>query len=201
MNSTLAARLVPIQSDLVRNIVLVVAGSLILAGSAQVTVPFWPVPMTLQTLAVLLIGGAYGARLGALTCALYIFEGAIGLPFFAGGQSGLFDSRLDYFFLTPTMGYIVGFMLAAAAVGYLAQKGWISSFVRMTIAAVIGSALIYVPGVLWLGYWFIATKGFAPADAGVAAINAGLVPFIFGDLIKSLIAGLSLKASWSNYKG
>jgi len=200
MNSTLAARLVPIQSDIVRSLVLVVAGSLILAGSAQVTVPFWPVPMTLQTLAVLLIGGAYGLRLGALTGILYLFEGAMGLPFFAGGKSGIFDSHLDYLFVSPSMGYVVGFILAAGAVGYLAQAGWINSLVRMTVAALIGSFLIYVPGVLWLGYWFVATKGMATGDAANAAIHAGFLPFLLGDAIKSLIAGFSLSASWTGSK-
>ena len=197
MNTTLASRLLPIESDIIRNIVLAIAGSLIIAGAAQVSVPFWPVPMTLQTLAVLLVGGAYGARLGAATAAVYMFEGAMGLPFFAGGKSGLFDGKLDYLFIAPSMGYVVGFILAAALVGYLAQKGWISSLTRMVCAAVIGSAIIYVPGLVWLGYWFVATKGMAPADAASSSIQYGLVPFIVGDVIKSVIAGFALSASWS----
>ena len=83
---TIAQRLWPVAgSALVRNVVLAVAGSLLVAGAAQVSIPMWPVPMTLQTLAVLGIGGAYGARLGFATLALYALEGAAGLPFFAGG--------------------------------------------------------------------------------------------------------------------
>ncbi|MBG1233289.1 biotin transporter BioY [Aestuariivirga litoralis] len=200
MNKTLALRLLPIQSDIVRNLTLAIAGSLIVAGSAQVTVPFWPVPLTLQTLAVLLVGGAYGARLGAATLALYMFEGALGLPFFAGGKSGLFDSKLDYLFLSPSMGYVVGFIFAAGIVGWLAQSGWISSLPRMVIACAIGAAIIYIPGLLWLGTWFVETKGMGVANAAIAAVQNGFLPFVLGDVIKSFIAGFALFASWSSSK-
>jgi biotin transport system substrate-specific component len=200
MTTSLAVRLMPVENTAVRNIILAVIGSLIVAGSAQITVPFWPVPMTLQTLAVLLVGGAYGARLGAATLALYAFEGAIGLPFFANGKSSLLDSSLDYLFPTPTIGYIAGFILAAAVVGWLAQSGWISSLGRMVLASLIGAGLIYVPGVLWLGTWFMATKGTGLGDAAVSSIQYGILPFVLGDVIKSIISGFALSAAWSGLK-
>ncbi len=200
MTTSLATRLMPVENAALRNVILAVVGSLIVAGSAQITVPFWPVPMTLQTLAVLLVGGAYGLRLGAATLTLYAFEGAIGLPFFSGGKSGLFDDKLDYIFPTPTLGYIAGFILAAAVVGYLAQSGWISSLGKMVVASLVGAGLIYVPGVLWLGTWFMATKGMEFGDTVMASFQYGILPFVLGDVIKSIIGGFALSSAWSGLK-
>jgi biotin transport system substrate-specific component len=200
MNATLAQRALPISNATARNIILAVAGSLIVAGAAQVTVPFWPVPMTLQTLAVLLVGGAYGARLGAATLGLYALEGAVGLPFFAGGKGGVFDSKLDYLLPAGSMGYVVGFVMAAALVGYLAQSGWINSIGRMVVATLVGGAILYVPGLIWLAIWAAKTQGMDAAAATQAALNWGLYPFIAGDVIKAVIAGLGLSATWKSFK-
>jgi len=200
MNATLAQRALPTSNATLRNILLAVAGSLLVAGAAQVAVPFWPVPMTLQTLAVLLVGGAYGARLGAATLGLYALEGAVGLPFFAGGKSGVFDGKLDYLFPASSMGYVVGFMMAAALVGYLAQSGWINSIGRMVVATLVGGAVLYIPGLIWLGIWAAKTKGMDLSSATQAAFNWGLIPFIPGDLIKAVIAGLGLSATWNGLK-
>ncbi len=201
MNATLAQRALPISNAIFRNILLAVVGSLLVAGAAQVTVPFWPVPMTMQTLAVLLVGGAYGARLGAATIGLYALEGAVGLPFFAGGKAGLFDAKLDYLLPSSSMGYVVGFICAAALVGYLAQTGWISSTARMAVAALLGAAVLYVPGLIWLAIWFGVTKGMDAASASAASFHFGLQPFIPADIVKALIAGLGLSASWRGVKG
>ena len=200
MNATLAQRALPMSNATLRNILLAVAGSLLVAGAAQVSVPFWPVPMTLQTLAVLLVGGAYGARLGAATLGLYALEGAAGLPFFAGGKSGLFDSKLDYLLPAGSMGYVVGFIIAAALVGYLAQSGWINSIGRMVVATLAGAAALYVPGLIWLAIWAAKTQGFDVAAAVDKSLAWGLYPFVYGDAIKAVIAGLGLSATWKGFK-
>ena len=200
MNNTLAARYLPLQNALAPTLVLALAGSLFVAGAAQVTVPFWPVPMTLQSMAVLLVGGAYGARLGAATLALYALEGAIGLPFFAGSKSGIFDDKLSYLLPASSMGYVVGFVMAAALVGYLAQSGWINAFVRMVIATIAGAALLYVPGLIWLAIWAASTQGLDAATAVQKALAWGLYPFIIGDTVKAVIAGLGLSAVWIGAK-
>ena len=200
MNATLAQRALPMSNATLRNILLAVAGSLLVAGAAQVSVPFWPVPMTLQTLAVLLVGGAYGARLGAATLGLYALEGAAGLPFFAGGKSGLFDSKLDYLLPAGSMGYVVGFIITAALVGYLAQSGWINSIGRMVVATLAGAAALYVPGLIWLAIWAAKTQGFDVATAVDKSLAWGLYPFVYGDAIKAVIAGLGLSATWKGFK-
>jgi biotin transport system substrate-specific component len=190
--STLANRIWPQagSSNLMRNIVLAVAGSMFVAAAAQVTVPMWPVPMTLQTLAVLLVGGAYGARLGAATLGLYALEGAIGLPFFAGGKSGVADAKLDYFLPAGSMGYVVGFILAAWLVGKLIEAGWGSSFLKSVLATLAGAVVLYVPGLIWLGIWAAKTQGLDASAAAQAALGWGLYPFIPGDIVKAVIAGL-----------
>lgn len=196
MNATLATRLTPISNTMVRNTLLAVAGSLIVAGAAQVRVPFWPVAMTLQTLAVLVIGGAYGARLGAATLVLYMIEGAIGLPFFTGAKAGIFDAKIAWLPYS-NLGYLIGFVLAAWAMGYLAEKGWITSACRMVVAGLASTALVYVPGVIWLGIWAAVSLQMSAGDATQFSIYKGLVPFIPADIIKAVIAGLGLAGGWS----
>ena len=190
--SLLANRVWPVagSSNFVRNIVLAVAGSLFVAAAAQITVPMWPVPMTLQTLAVLLVGGAYGARLGAATLGLYALEGALGLPFFAGSKSGIADAKLDYFLPAGSMGYVVGFILAAWLVGKLIESGWGSSLLKSVLATMAGAVVLYVPGLIWLGIWAAKTQGMDAIAAAQAALGWGLYPFIPGDIVKAVIAGL-----------
>ncbi len=196
MNATLANKLWPQtqSSNLVRNIVLALIGSLIVAGAAQVTIPMYPVPMTLQTLAVLGVGAAYGARLGAATLLLYAIEGAVGLPFFARGKSGLFDAKLDYMLPSGSMGYVVGFILAAWLVGKLIESGWASSLPKSALAALVGGALLYVPGIIWLAIWASKTMNMDAATATTSALSWGLYPFIVGDVIKAVLAGVGVPA-------
>jgi biotin transport system substrate-specific component len=202
-NITLANRLWPqaTSSNLVRNIVLAIAGSLIVAGAAQITVPMWPVPMTLQTLAVLAIGAAYGARLGAATLGLYALEGAVGLPFFAGGKSGLFDAKLDYLLPASSMGYVVGFIMAAWLVGKLVESGWANTLLKSALATLAGAVVLYVPGLIWLATW-VSTTGVAPEGqtAMQAALSWGLYPFLLGDAVKAVIAGLAVPAAGLLFK-
>ncbi len=191
-NVTLANHLWPTTNmNWTRAILLAVCGSLIVAGAAQVSVPMYPVPMTLQTLAVLGIGAAYGARLGAATLLLYAIEGFVGLPFFAGGQAGFFQDGV----VISSGGYIIGFILAAALVGWLAEKGWSASPVKMVLAAILGGAALYVPGLIWLAVWAANVKGIDPGSAFQAAFSWGLAPFFLGDIIKAIVAGLGVSSA------
>ena len=197
-NLTLANRIWPVaaSSNLVRNGVLAIVGSLVVAAAAQITVPMWPVPMTLQTLAVLAIGAAYGARLGAATLGLYALEGAIGLPFFAGAKSGLFDAKLSYLLPASSMGYVVGFIIAAYVVGKLVESGWANTLLKSVLATMVGAVILYVPGLIWLAIW-ASTTGVVPEGqtAVQAAMAWGLTPFLFGDAVKAIIAGLAVPAA------
>lgn len=165
-------------TGLARNAVLAVFGSLLVAAAAQVNVPMLPVPMTLQSLAVLMIGAAYGSRLGAATLALYALEGAMGLPVFAGFKSGV---------MIASFGYVLGFILAAYVVGWLAGRGWDRSVARMFAAMLLGAAVLYVPGLIWLAVWIGPEK----------AIQLGFLPFLAGDVVKAAIAALGFPAAWA----
>ena len=164
---------------------LVGAGVLLLWASAAVTVPLWftPVPLTLQTFATLLLGAAYGARLGAATFATYLLVGLAGAPVFADGNGGLDVLRL------PTLGYLAGMLLASALVGALAERGWDRS-VRGTVAAmVLGNAVIYALGVSWL---------MARLHVGlVKGLHLGMTPFLAGDAIKIAAATAVLPGAWT----
>ncbi|MBL8789233.1 MAG: biotin transporter BioY [Rhizobiales bacterium] len=168
-------------SSALRKGALVLLGSLVIAAAAQVNVPMQPVPMTLQTLAVLSVGAALGARLGVAALVLYVIEAAAGLPVLAEMKAGL------PFLLGPTGGYILGFVLAAGLVGYLAERGFDRSMPRMMLAMLLGAALIYVPGLLWL-LRFVG--GFDQA------ITFGFMPFVLGDIVKAAIAAIAFPAVW-----
>jgi biotin transport system substrate-specific component len=160
-------------SRLMRAAVLALLGSVLLTLAAKVQVPFYPVPMTMQTLVVLLIGVAFGARLGVATVALYLAEGAVGLPVFAGTpEKGI---GLAYM-AGPTGGYLLGFVLAAAVAGWIAERR--RDAAGLALAVVAGSIAIYALGVLWLGSFV----GFGKA------LELGLVPFLWGDLLKAGLA-------------
>ncbi len=180
---TLANRVWPAASSnrLLRAALLAILGSALVAVCAQVNVPMVPVPMTLQTLAVLAIGGAYGSRLGATTLALYALEGVVGLPVFAQFKAG------PAILMGPTGGYIVGFIAAAGLVGFLAERGFDRNVVKMFAAMLLGAAVLYIPGLAWLSTF---VGGFA------RAVELGLIPFIAGDLVKAALAALAFPAAW-----
>ncbi len=197
MNANLlASRIWPAtqSGNLARNLVLAVLGSLFVAAAAQISVPMIPVPMTLQTLAVLAVGGAYGARLGAATLALYAIEGALGLPVFANFQAGLFLPTGE---IIATGGYIIGFILAAALVGYLVEKGWGSNVVKLSGAMLLGAAVLYIPGLIWLATWLSLVKGMDAATGMSVAVSSGLLLFIPGDIVKAVLAALAFPAAFS----
>ncbi len=195
---TLAAALwAPAQvSPLLRGAMLALAGSLFVALCAQITVPLWPVPVTGQTFAVLSVGLVCGWRVGGAALLLYLIEGALGLPFFAGGAGGW--SAV----VGPSGGYIWGFVLAAALVGYLAERGWDRNVLRTAAALFLGNVVLYVPGLIWLalfyagpGQDYIAATG--ATTAWGASINAGLLPFLLGDALKLALAASLIPAIWS----
>ena len=163
---------------------LVVFGSLLLAVSAQFKIPLYPVPATGQTLVVLLIGMTYGPRLGGITLAVYLFEGALGLPVFAGGAAGA------AVLMGPTAGYLFGFLLAAIAMGYLAERGMGRTVVSTIAAMVIGNCVIYLFGALWLANFI----GFGQA------IAAGVLPFLYGDALKLVVAAGLMPWAWRAVK-
>ena len=168
----------------IRFITLAVAGAGLLTLSAKVQIPFVPVPMTMQTFVVLVLGMSYGPTLGGSTVLLYLVLGSAGLPVFAGTpEKGI---GLAYM-IGPTGGYLIGFVLAAMAVGYLAERGWDRKMVPTFLAMLIGNILIYVPGLLWLGNVVGWDK---------PVLEWGLTPFIFGDLVKIVLAMLVIPAAW-----
>jgi biotin transport system substrate-specific component len=177
------------------DIVLIALGAALTAIAAQVVVPLWPVPMTLQTFAVLLVGTTLGPVRGALSMGLYLVVGVVGLPVFAQAKSG------SLFSLTSG-GFIIGFILAAALVGWLAQREWDRKVVGTLVSFLAGTVVIYAVGLPWL-YVSLSNLG-----SGVwqdllgfdtvlgATFGAGILPFLVGDLLKALLAAALLPLAW-----
>lgn len=162
----------------------VFAASLLLALSAKIAVPFYPVPITMQTFVVIGLGLALGPVRSLAAVALYLAEGAAGFPVFAGTpEKGI---GLAYM-MGPTGGYLFGYLPAVVLAGWLAVRGWDRNPLSAMAAAQIAGAVIYVPGLLWLG----VVLGF---DKPV--LQFGLYPFIFGDIVKALLAALVFPAAW-----
>ena len=183
-NSTLVAALWPeSRGDVLRLGAIVVLGTLLLAASAKVQVPFWPVPMTMQTFVVLFLGAALGARLGTLTVLLYLAEGAVGLPVFAGTpEKGI---GLAYM-AGPTGGYLIGFAVGAYVVGWLAERGWGRSVPRLFVAMFLGHVAIFAFGIAWLTYligfekaWLVGVAPFYAATLFKTALGAFVVPALW----------------------
>jgi len=184
---TISARTFPNISPKARDIFLVMAGSLLIATLAQIEIllPFPPVPITGQTFGVLLIGAVLGSNRGVAALVLYIVEGGLGLPFFAGGASGL------GILTGATAGYLVGFVIAAYVVGLLAEQGLERSVRTSVIPFLAGTIIIYACGATWLA---ALLGGFGKA------IAAGVLPFLVGDTIKLIAASLALPAAWKLVK-
>ncbi len=178
---TLAVALWPAggMSRLARDVALVVLGSILLTVSAKIQVPFWPVPMTMHTFAVMIIGAAFGARLGGATVLAYLAQGAAGIPVFAGG-AGL------AYLAGPTGGFLVGFFFAAVLIGWLAERGLDRHLLTAAATFVVGNAVIFALGIGWL----TVLIGFEQAIAG------GLLPFIPGELLKIALAVAMLPMAW-----
>ena len=155
-----------------RQTAVIVGGSLALALSAKIQVPFWPVPATMQTLVALMIGYGFGSRLGVATVLAYLAEGLAGLPVFAGALAG------PAYLLGPTGGYLLGFVPAALFAGWAAGWRRPQTLAWTSLAMLMGHAMIFVPGVAWLAVFFGWTKAFA----------LGLAPFLPAALVKSGLA-------------
>ena len=173
------ARTQKTELSLLNQAVLVVAGIVLLAVSAHVKIPFYPVPVTMQTLVVLMIGMTYGTRLGGVTLLAYLANGAIGLPVFASGAGWAY-------MMGPTGGYLLGFFVSAIVLGQLAEMGWGKSLASTAAAMVIGNVVIYAFGVFWLSQMIGLEKAF----------QFGLAPFIYGDLLKIVIAAGLMPFAW-----
>jgi biotin transport system substrate-specific component len=184
---TIGDFLVPIRvgesiSSRSRHLVLILAGVLLVAACAQIYIPTLPVPFTGQTFGVLLVGGALGFRRAAASLALYVLLGAVGLPIFAEGRAGLAILQ------GATGGYLVGFIVAAALVGRLAELGWDRHIGGAVGAMLLGSAIIYAVGVPWLS----VSLDLAPSEA----IAAGMTPFLAWDAVKLVAAAAIFPVAW-----
>ncbi len=168
----------------IKQVALVVLGIAALAIAAKIKIPMWPVPITMGTFAVLGIGAAYGPRLGFATILGYMIIGALGFDVFAGSSAE--KNGLEYM-MGGTGGYLLGYVLATLALGWAARAGWDRSFVWMAVAMLIGNALIYIPGLLWLGQLYGWDK---------PILEWGLTPFLIGDALKLALAALLLPALW-----
>ncbi len=175
------------ERPLVLQAAVVLLGTLFLTASSWIEVPMFPVPMTMQTFAVTLIGALYGWRLGAITVVAWLGQAALGLPVLAGGAGGLVH------FAGPTAGYLFAFPIAAMVVGFLAERGWTNgNLLTSVIAMLVGNALILaIGGAVLAG--MIGTSD---------AMTYGVTPFIIGAIVKSALATASVEATRrANRKG
>ena len=169
-------------SNRTRDIILVVGASLLtgLVAQWEIRLPWTPVPITLQTFVVFLLAAALGMRRAVAAMALYLFEGALGLPFFSGGAAGIAH------LVGPTGGYLVGFVVAAAVIGFLAERGWDRSPIRSWMAMALGSAALFACGLAQLATYL-------PNEQVIAA---GLTPFLLGSVLKLTAAAVLLPSVW-----
>ena len=194
--TTLALRLAPAaargRSRVAFQVGCAVIGAVLIAGLAQFTIylPFTPVPITGQTLGVLLVGAAYGPGLGAATVGLYLVAAVMGLPVLARNVEGGHDTGVHVLGAAfASAGYLWGFLLAAVLVGWLARLGWDRSFRSSVSAMFFGELVIYACGIPWLMH--------ALGVDVQTALTYGLYPFVVGDTIKLLIAAGALPLAWA----
>lgn len=158
--------------------------TLVIAVSAKIKIPFYPVPMTMQTAAIIGLALAFGMKRGSLIVGLYLLEGAVGLPVFAGTpERGI---GLSYI-AGPTGGYLAGYFVAAVVCGFLADRGWSGSVPLAFAAAIIGTVVIFIPGLLWLGVLF---------GWKMSLLEGGLYPFLWGALFKALLVAFVIGGAW-----
>lgn len=169
---------------LAKQAALVLVGIAALAIFAKIKVPMWPVPITMGTFAVLTIGAAYGPRLGLTTILGYMIVGALGFDIFANSTA---ESNGLTYMMGGTGGYLVGYVLATVALGIAARAGWDRSFGKLALALLVGNALIYIPGLIWLGQLYGWDK---------PILAWGLTPFLVGDAIKLALAAVLVPSVW-----
>ena len=180
-DTLMGAALAPL--DWTRSVGLVVVFSLFIAAAAQFAIHIGPIPITGQTFAVLLTGALLGSRLGAAAVIAYLIEGAVGLPFFAGGGAGLVR------FFGPTGGYLVAFPAAAFITGAFAEHGWDKNYPQAVAAMAIGSVIVLLGGFAW---YSILTN-----TPPVAAFKIAVMPYLAGDVIKIALAAAVVPTGWA----
>jgi len=195
MPDTVLSKAVIGQDTTLRKAALVLGGTIFVAIAAQISVPFYPVPVTLQTLAILIVGLTFGSRMGALTLAAYLAEGAMGLPVFANG--GSFPSLFG-----PTAGFLFGFVGMAYLAGLAVEKGLARGLVTTAITGIVVSALLYIPGVAWP----MAIAGLAGISGSWVGSSTDVIwtywmsPFLLGDVVKAVIAAMAVSGGWAAVK-
>ena len=163
-----------------RQLALVLGGTVALSASSYISIPFWPVPVTMQTFAVLMVGALYGWRLGGITVLAWLLEAALGMPVLAGGKGGIAP------FIGPTAGYLFAFPVGAMLMGWLAARGWHGTHpLRAFWAMLLSTTLIVLLGGAWLSALIGPAKGW----------QLGVLPFLIGDVLKSAMGAATL-ALW-----
>jgi biotin transport system substrate-specific component len=178
-------------NELVKWAVLIIGGILVLTLSAKIKVPFYPVPMTLQTFAVMALAAAYGSRMAVLTVLAYLLAGALGLPVFTNTPPALAGPT---YFLGPTGGFLVGFILLALIVGSATDRGWDRSIPKLFAAMVAADIVVFALGFVWLA-WFAQLSNGSGLGIESAFMN-GVVPFLLADLLKIALAALAIPMAW-----
>jgi biotin transport system substrate-specific component len=184
------------KTTLFRQALLALGGAAFIAAATQISVPFFPVPMTLQTLAILIVGLSFGACLGTATLITYLGYGAMGLPVFANGMNGLA-------FVGPTAGFLFGFVLMAGLAGLAADRGLTKGVVSTALVGLVLSALLYIPGIAWP----MGVAAFTGVEAGWVGQEIGfywthfIAPFLIGDAVKAVLAALVVTGAWKTLAG
>lgn len=194
--NTLLGALQP-KSNAVRlatNILTIVIGSLLIAVAAKIQVPTWPVPVTLQSMAIAGLSAAFGARIGVATVALYIAEGMFGLPVFAGAAAG------PLYILGPTGGFILGWLPMAYIIGRAADKGASASFPKMFGWMVVGDAISFALGFVWLIVMAGSAQWIDQSNVIGSAFTKAVQPFVVWDLVKLAFAALTIVGGWQLVK-
>lgn len=184
---------------LAADVALVALGAGIVSLLAQIVVPMWPVPLTGQTLGVLLVGAGLGAARGASSLALYAALGLAGLPVMAPQTDGSHITGLALL-ATPSFGYVVGFVLAALVVGRLSELRWDRRVPRAIVAFAAGSAVVYAVGLPWLAAVLSTLQVVQGPALWGATLQAGLLPFVLGDAVKAVMAGALLPLAWAGVR-
>ena len=182
MTPTLTTALIG-EATAAKRLMLVLGGTVLIALAARVSVPMIPVPMTLQTLAILVVGLLFGARLGAATLLAYLGEGAMGLPVFAGGNGGF------AYMMGPTGGFLAGFVLMAWIAGHGSDRGWTRGFPGAALVALVAAAVLYLPGLAW--------PALVMGKTVPELVSGWMLPFLAGDAVKAGLAALVVSGGWA----
>ena len=182
--------------SILKNLLIIFIGSILYALSARIAIPIPPVPVTLQTLVLLTFSMAVGSRLAFLTFALYIFQGIIGIPVFAKPPYSGF-----YYLIGSSGGYLLGMLIASYFVGYLAEKNYDKNFIKSLITIFIGTIIIFIPGLIWLGFWFDQyhpelSQQINLGEGYKYAFKYGLLVFKFTEPVKIALAACITPLIW-----